>query len=80
MLLLKNWRNLMPSYETTICLSPSCKDRRECARHWSHHGEAHNPYSAYATYDGSQGKDGCDHFKEREKRDPIIWLRRDGIH
>ena len=67
--------------DRTICLSPACKDRRLCSRHWSHHGEAHNPYRSYATFDGSQGKDGCEHFKPHaEKRAPIIWNRRDGIH
>jgi hypothetical protein len=70
----------MPS-ALIICLSPSCQDRRDCQRHWSHHDEGHSPLRSYAAFDGSQGKDGCEHFAER--RDPrkrAVWVRRDGIH
>lgn len=48
----------------TVCLSPACKDRSSCARHWSHYPHGHNPYQSYACFDGSRGKE-CEHYVEK---------------
>lgn len=56
----------MPSYDVTLCLSPACKDRADCWRHWSHHQGAHNPFQSYATFDGSKGKE-CGHFEPTQE-------------
>ena len=53
----------MPSYDVTLCLSPACKDRADCWRHWSHHQATRNPYQSFATFDGSRGRE-CEHFTE----------------
>lgn len=52
--------------DQTLCLSPACPARRECAIHWSNHLGRHNPYQRFATYDGSQGKE-CGHFEPTQE-------------